>query len=237
MPLNNIYKVLREKFTDLTALDQAHTLAIYIKMIGAKLLLNIGSYSGSPKTPTELNTAFVDLDAAHFAYVMDSSKENEDTLNGLITDTIEMLRLMANFVDETAAGSKTLVQLIGFTATDPSTTSVGAPLQAQNPEFTSKKGVLWKLFYKFRPVKNLSATVLVSSATAGIVPTVQNPNQLVVRVPPSTTETIINVNVFTAHETEIDMPSQTGKLSGTSFGMNSSGFSPASTPTPVTIPN
>jgi hypothetical protein len=86
-------------------------------------------------------------------------------------------------------------------------------------------------------VKNVRATVLISSATPGIVPTVQNDNQLVIRVPPSTTATIINVNVFTGHETEVDMPAQTGKLSGTSFGMNSSGFSPASTPTPVTIPN
>ena len=237
MPLSKIYKVSRDEFTKLTALDQAHTLAVYIKMIGAKLLINIASYSGSPKTPTELNDAFVALDGAHFAYLMDSSKENEDTLIGLIPVTIEMLRLMANFVDEKAAGSKTLVQLIGFTATEPSTTSVGVPLQAQNPEFTSKKGILWKLFYKFRPVKNLNATVLVSSSTPGIVPTVQNPNQLVVRVPPSTTETILNINVFTAHETEIDTPAQTGKLSGTSYGVNASGFSPASTATPVTIPN
>src|ERR1017187_1427337 len=180
MPLTKIYKVSRDEFTKLTALDQAHTLAVYIKMIGAKLLINIASYSGSPKTPTELNDAFVALDAAHFAYLMDGSKENEDTLIGLIPDTIEMLRLMANFVDETAAGSKTLIQLIGFTATEPSTTSVGAPLQAQNPEFTSKKGILWKLFYIFRPVKNVRATVLVSSTNPGIVPTVQNPNQLVI---------------------------------------------------------
>jgi len=127
--------------------------------------------------------------------------------------------------------------LIGFTSTEPSTTSVGAPLQAQNPEFDSKKGILWKLFYKFKTVKNLKATVLVSSATPGIVATVQNSNQLVVKVPPSMVETIINVNVFTGHETEIDLPAQTGKLSGTSYGVNASGFSPVATPAPVTIPN
>ncbi len=237
MPLTKIYKVSREEFTKLTALDEAHTLANYIKVIGAKLALNIASYPGSPKSPTQLNTAYVNLDAAHFAYLMNRTEENENTLIGLIPVTIEMLRLMANFVDETAAGSKTLVELIGFTATEPSTTSVGAPLQAQNPEFTSKKGIPWKLFYRFKPVKNLSATVLVSSATAGIVPTVQNPNQLVINVPPSPAATIININVFTGHETEVDLPAQTGKLSGTSFGVNASGFSPASTPTPVTIPN
>ena len=36
MPLTKIYKVLREAFTNLTSLDEAHTLAVYIKMIGAE---------------------------------------------------------------------------------------------------------------------------------------------------------------------------------------------------------
>ncbi|MEI6815439.1 MAG: hypothetical protein WCL14_02420 [Bacteroidota bacterium] len=231
-----IYKVDRETFTKLTALDEGHPLANYIKIIGLKLALNVASYPGSPKTPAQLSTYFTNLDAATTAYVMDRTDVNQNALKDQIDLVIAALRLMANFVDEVAAGSKTLVELIGFTSTEPSTTSVGVPPQAENAKFTTQSGIINKLFYAFKSVKHAASTLLVSTTMKDVVPVVNNSNQVSIRIPANSPGGIININTFTGHATEVDCPGQSGKLTGWSYGVNASGLSPVTVPTPTTIP-
>ena len=231
-----IYKVDREVFTRLGALDEAHTLALYVKVIGLKLALNISVYTGSPKSPTELATYFTNLDAANTLYIMDRTETLKNELIEEIALVIDVLRVMANYVDGKAMGSKTLIELIGFTSTEPSTTSVGKPLMAENAKFISKIGILNKLFYDFNPVKHLASTLLISTNMKGIVPVVQNDNQIVINIPANCPAGIININTFTGHATEVDCPGQDGKLAGWSYGVNASGLSPVTVPTPTTIP-
>ncbi len=231
-----IYKVDREIFTKLTALDEAHTLANYIKILGLRLALNVASYPGSPKTPAQLATYFTNLDAANTTYVLDRTDVNKNALLDEIDLVIAALRLMANFVDEVAAGNKTLVELIGFTSTEPSTASVGVPPQAENAKLTSKTGIINKLFYAFNALKHTASTLLVSTTMKDIIPIVNNSNQISIRIPANSPGGIININTFTCHVTEVDCPGQSGKLTGWSYGVNASGLSPVTVPTPTTIP-
>ncbi len=232
----SIYKVDREVFTKLTALDDASALASFIKVIGLKLVIHIASYPNSPKTPAQLATYFTNLESANTDYMMDKTDSLKNTLLSEMNTVIAALRLMANFTDETAAGSKTLVELIGFTSTEPSTASVGKPLQALNAKFTNKTGILNRLFYGFKPAKYVKSTLLVSTNMKGIVPVVKNDHQISIAIPADCPAGIININTFTGHVTEVDCPGQDGKLAGWSYGVNSSGLSPVSVPTPTTIP-
>ncbi len=190
--------------------------------LAAKLPYSLTTLAGF-KTP---------FNAAINTYAESETEENENTLLDQIEIINGVFKELFDFVDETAGGSKTIVNLAGFEAYKHVSTSTGKPLASIGAKLSTIKDVIQKLLFSSKAKPTTKGTLLITSTiTGGLTLTNISDDQIGIVTP----QGIININVIMKNNTEVRSAVSGVKLAGTSFPFNNSGFGPGTNLDPTTV--
>jgi|ERR1017187_2404632 hypothetical protein len=185
-----------------------------------------------PYTLVALGLLQAPFTAAILAYNENRSLANENALIDQVAIINPVFYEIYDFVDGTAGGSKTIVNLAGLEAYKHVSTSTGKPLQSLNVLLSTIKGVIQKLAFTQRAKPTTKGTLIISSTIPGGLTLTNDADDQIGIVTPLG---VINLNLIMKNNTEIKCADTGKKLAGTSFPFNNSGFGPGSTLNPTMV--